>query len=617
MRLDGVLDLECARWTRIVVASAYSPTRGARTFRNVADLVDYLLGCRGWWWSWAGGHYDMLAILEELRARGIRCQINRAGSRLTSIVVGDLRLLDAYALCPLPLDEACSIAGIPPVGGIGWPCRCGAECGGYCMISEVMPLDMIAELAAYCENDCRAGYRILKTIFELAADTGLKLRSTVGGTAWATAQERERLPAASWHWSSWRRAKRAYHGGRVCIGHSHAPVGQRFDIRGAYPAALSSTPVPVGDCVEVGAERAGRAYRNGVPGIYRATVTVPPMHLPPLPWVSPSGRIAYPFGRLRGAWTAIELEAAEERGCSIDAVHSGLVWPDGTCVLFAGVVDQWNKARTAARLVGNTGLDGWYREIANSLTGKLGESPNRLAIVMNPDKSKIVICDGKSVRSRKAGCSKSGCTKRCDAWQMIDRWGLIWGVPVYRQGASSHVQWAAYLTAANRIKWQAGAEQVGEAFIYGNTDSVYTLSGAPDDVGEEQGQFVDKGSMGDWECLAPNRYKYIDGNTGEVVCRVAGMARISDRQWVAMRERDQAVVDFRGVLSFGEAAGAGGSLFRRRARVGRLSSDSLWRGDRMIAMSGGRTYPVSREAIEERDRSRTGSSAPREQEAEE
>lgn len=609
MRLDGVIDLECARWTRVVCASAYSPKRGAHTFRNVADLVDKLLEWRGWWWSWAGGHYDMLAILEELRARGIRCQINRAGSRLTSIVCGDLRLCDAYALCPLPLDDACSIAGLPPVGGIGWPCRCGQECGGYCYISEVMPLDMLAELGAYCEHDCRAGYAVLRALFELAEETGLELRSTVGGTAWATARKRLGLPDASWHWSTWRRVRRAYHGGRVCIGHSHAPAGQRYDLRGAYPAALASTPVPVGECVELGSDRAGRAYRNDVPGVYRATLTVPPMHIPCLPWVSPAGRVTYPYGRMRGAWTAIELQAAEARGTQIEAIHSGVVWPDGERILFDGLMAEWGSARADARASGNAGLAGWYRELANSLTGKLGESPNRTAIVMHPDPAKIVICDGKSQRSRKAGCSRWECTGRCDAWQMIDRWGLIWGVPVYRQGASSHVHWAAYLTAGNRLRWQQGAEAAGEDLVYGHTDSIFTLSGAPDDIGDHQGQWVDKGSFGDWECLAPNRYKYIDGNTGEIVCRVSGMARITDRQWVAMRERDQAVVDFRGVLSFAEAAGTGGSLFQRRARVGRLSSDTLWRGDRMIDSSGGRTYPVTRAQIEARDRERERGSA--------
>lgn len=613
IRVDGVIDLEAAHWTSIVCAAAYEPG-DPRVFqargRALAELVDHLLARGGYWWSWAGGHYDLLAIADELHRRKRPLLVNRAGSRITSMVTGRLHLHDAYALVPLPLDVACDIAERPRVGGIGWPCRCGQQCGGYCQITTSLPLDQRAQLAAYCLEDCCAGYEVLVALVERARAAGLELRGTVGGTAWASAKAQLGLPDAEWFHGTWRRAARGYYGGRLYVGRAWAGGGDHWDVASAYPAALSATPVPLGPAYEVGGRRAGLAFEHGTPGIYRATVQIPPLEIPPLPWRREGGGLAWPYGAIRGSWTALELRAAMARGATVEGYHGAVVWPEGEAPLFSELMAAWYGHRRAAADAGNGGLAAWWRELANSLTGRLAQRPDAGSVILHPDPERIVVCDGRGRASLDAGCSRYECTGRCGAWRQLDPWGQIWEVPRWRLSASAHVGWAAYLTAAMRVAWLDAADAVGaERIVYGATDSLRVLPGAPPPgacaPGERPslGQWNLKDRWADWTCIGPGRYRYTDCETGEVIARATGVARMSDREWQAMRTRDQAIVDTRGVATFGEAV-ASGKLWKRRERVTRITVDTEWRGDRFLAASDGRTYPASREQIQERDRSR-------------
>lgn len=605
IRIDGVLDIECANWTHPVVAAAYSPIRGAEVYYHLGELVDHLLTRRGWWWSWAGGTYDMLAIADELLRRGIPCQAHLAGSRVTQLVSGDLRFVDAFALCPLPLDVAAQIAG-QTIGPLGWHCRCGAGCGGYCSITEILPLDLRAELAAYCVRDCEAGYAVIARLFELAEAMGYTLRTTIGGTAWATAKDWLDLPDAKEHWSTARRIRRGYAGGRRLVGHAHARGGTAWDAVSAYPTALATTALPVGAAAELGAERAGGAYRRGVPGIYRATVRQPDAHVPCLPWRTPLGAMAFPVGRFRGSWTSLELAAAEDRGVEIEEVHGGVVWPDGERPELAAFAEHTVAERRKHRNPDgtDTALSLWYRELGNALTGKLAERPERMAVLLHPDPAKIVICDGRSDRARKAGCSETECTSTCGAWRQLDGKGRIWGVPIYRPGTSAHVQWAAWITSSMRVRLQAVAEAAGEDLVYTHTDSIWTCGpglGADASIGTELGDWKHVSDFAEWECPRQDAYRYADCQTGEIVCRVSGIRAVTDREWSRMRTRDAQIVDARGVETFLEACGSD-QLFRRRERVTRIArDDDDWRGDRKVVAGSGITYPATRGQIEERD----------------
>jgi len=236
----------------MVVGCLYQPARGIETVRTPDDLVSELLDRGGWWWTWFGGRYDMLAVADVLYRRGHRVTCHTAGAPITRLVCGSLTIADAYSLIPMDLDRASGIAGKPPVGTLGWECNCGERCGGYCAITTGISGARLRELEDYCATDTRRVYEVIAALIDHCRDRDYQIRGTLGGTAWATAKARLGLPDASYRTSTWVRIRRASYGGRETVARARADQGAHYDIRSAYPSALADTPVPVGELVEVG-----------------------------------------------------------------------------------------------------------------------------------------------------------------------------------------------------------------------------------------------------------------------------------------------------------------------------------------------------------------------------
>lgn len=570
LRIDATLDVECSRWDQFAVAAIHTAA-GTTIARTVGALVDELLTMQGSTiWAHCGGTYDFLAIAEELRRRQIACSIDLAGSRISRLVGGGVTLRDSWPLVPLALDRAAELAGLAaPV--LDLPCACGRACGGYCAIE---PHDPRPAVAAYCAEDARVLWHVLRRVRAIGVEMGLSMRGTLGSTAWATARDTLLLPDADLSPYDWRLVREGHYGGRVTIVRPRAERGHHWDLASAYPAALARTPVPTGAPITSGGRDAGALFDRGAPGIYAATVHVPPMLIPPLP-VRIGARVAYPLGEIRGAWALPELRAAIDRGCEVRAVRWSITWPREE-VLFAGLVARWYDARAAAGR--GTALGDWIRLLANSLTGKFAEAPDRRAARMFPDTIKLC--------HRRAPCSDRRCVGACGAYEQLDTWGELWSVPFFRPAPSGHLQWAAYLTAATRGSWLAGAESQGERLVYGDTDSLWTTGQAPPPgMGDGLGEWSYKGAFEAWDCRAPRAYRYRDPLAGGVV-RTAGMT-LSDEDW-----SDGGASSSRGVLSFAEAARASRGLFRRASRSYRVPESTGWYGDRALDPSRGIAVPV-------------------------
>ena len=594
--LTGTVDIEAARWDRPVVAVAYQPS-GTKTFRGrrlVAELVDYLRSVGGCWWAWGGGRYDTLAILDELLNRGSTVQCSLAGSAISRAVVGSVKVLDAMALVPFSLPVAAQLAGLEAPRGLegdGWQCRCrdldetAADCGGYCRITERLPPYMRQQLEAYCAHDCRVAYDVIAAVLTRWSAAGLVVKGTLGGTAWATAQAWAGLPDAEWRVDLWRLVRRAYYGGRTIIARPYALGVDHFDIASAYPAALASTALPIGQPIQGGKDKAAKAYRRGLAGVYKATVTVEESaFIPPLPWRDRDGRIYYGTGTMRGWWTAIELAAAEDRGATIDDITECVAWKESARVL-EPVVTKWYGERMRAGR--ETAWGDLWNALSRSLTGKLAQQPEMEAVLVNA--RSVRYCAPWIPSSRAAGCTRGACTGRCQAYRQLDSEGRVWAVPIWRLGESSHVQWAAYLTAATRIQVGDGWRACGRDLVYGATDSAWSQGKPPGPLGDALGDWRKVARWGEWTCRGPGTYRGVN-EAGEVVIRAGGVPRLSDAQWAQLAERDAKLETSRGVLTLKEAA-PGGKLFKRRVRDSRLPHPEGWYGDRLLRRDG-LTYPV-------------------------
>lgn len=589
MNLTGTFDIECEGWSTFVVGALYQQGRGPTLFHDAGDMIDELRARGGTWWAHNGGSYDFLLVSEHFRRTGVRCAMHLSGARISRLVGGGVTLCDSFLLAPMGLDRFAQLIG-EEIGDLGWECRCRERCGGYCQIRRRLPPKRMRQLEAYVIRDATVLYKSLAFLRDFALGHQLELRGTLGGSAWATAKARIGLPAQDLTPRQWHRARQAYFGGRVLVGRTHSAHGTHYDMASAYPAALARVALPIGPAIELGGARARRAWDAGSPGLYRMTIDVPEMWIPPLP-VRYEFRIGFPVGKIAGTWARPEIEAALVRGCEILAIHGATVW--GTsAVLFDSLIDDIYSLRH--RLGARTAIGEWLRLFPNAITGKLAESPEREFLRMNVPAKQIRVCMGT------APCTRARCSRRCGSYRQIDDWGLLWAVPCYRPGECSHIAWASYLTATTRVALLDGIDRVGQEFVYSDTDSVWCSSADPPGVvGEGLGQWRSVETYGDLRILAPKVYRYLRPDGTERI-RAAGANRLSSAEWSAVARGEQ-IARKRGVYSIREAAPTG-KLFRRRVTHWGLGKEREggWYGDRILDSEAGVTYPVKHEVLKER-----------------
>lgn len=589
IRVDGTYDIECAGWDYFVVGVTHHIERGTQVHWTLESLVDELVAAGGWWWSHNGGSYDALAVLQVLRERERSMSCAMSGSRVSRATGGGLVLCDSYSLIPLGLEHAARLAGLE-APRLSWPCTCQRPrpCGGYCQIQRRMSAARKRELAAYCVRDAEVLYAALCALREYASEQDYDLRGTVGGSAWATAQRQLALRDADHYPALWSLLRGGYYGGRTSVFRPLAGQGTQWDIVSAYPGALGRTAVPVGDPSEGGTRQATSWLARDRAGIYAATVRVPDMMVPPLPWVYDGERIAYPVGEVSGVWTQPELAAAVAAGVTIEHVEWGVSWPR-TETVYASLMRDWTDERR--RQGRETARGMWLRERQNSLAGKLAEGPDKRMVRICPPLSEVRLC------AYGPRCEDE-CT--CGAYTPLDPWSTVWSVPFWRPSPSSHIEHAAYLTSAVRVQWRDAAVRSESALVYGDTDSLWLLGDtAPGERGDSAGQWREVCAWRDMEVRAPKSYAWthLGGQRdiyalGERVLRTAG-ASVSPAEW----QRGTAIQD-RGVLSLTSAARSGGSLFARRRERWTLPSAGDWYGDRLLAQGDSVTHAVTCEELE-------------------
>ena len=579
MKLSGTFDVETTSWSIFVLGCTFDGSV-ARIWYDVDAMLDHMRREGGTWWGHAAGIFDSLLFLERARARGISCQVDRSQHRVTRIVMGSLTLRDSYAIWPVPLDDICGALGRPP-NEFPWPCICGKACAGYCQITE-RAKEGEPELEKYCERDARDLYDGLVMLKDFAASHKIRLKGTLGQTAWTSAQDEIGLPDSTIPWALWRHARRGDKGGRIAIVRPRcAGPGMHYDICNAYPAQLAKAELPVGECFELGGRKTLVALSNERPGIYSLTVRVPDdAFLPPLPWHH-GGILAFPTGVFTGAWTLPEIGHALDRGVEILKGHAALVY-EATAPIFEAVVRRWYDVRKA---VGRkTPLGQWIGRMAKALTGKLAEKPNRSRVTMHP--TEIKVC------TRSGPCA-DGCTGACGAYEQLDLFGEIWAIPYKRLGPSAYPQWSAYLRAMTRIQWHEQAERFGEALAFGNTDSLWvTGRKVPQPTGSQLGQWERQHAFCDLEVRSAGTYAFRKAK-GDAL-EIRGLPGLTEADW----KRGTGVIE-RGVQTFGRAVGSTKGLFHKRTRRWTLPQhERQIYGDRKISGSGV-TAPLAAQEIRE------------------
>lgn len=572
---DGVYDIECSQWDQWVVGAILDARTGdVMVSWDEDEYYAELRGHGGTLWAHAGGRYDGLWALARALASGDRPRLTGAGARLLAMTTGGTTLRDSYALVPLKLAD-CKWVKQTKRDGTGLKCVCGEDCGGYCAITKKMSRRDCNTLRDYLVDDCRALHAVMLSILEWAEEYDLDLRPTVGATAWATAQRWGELDDAPRDLALRAMIREAAYGGRTEVYDIAAPRVYRFDRHAAYVAAIRDTALPIGEPRIVNGRAASSALQRGAPGVYRVDVTIPEMDLPPLPCRVDGGGIVYPYGPVSGSWCRDELQAAVERGVTIERVTSAVVWPRESKWLEPFASRVWGIRDS---LPGDKGGK-WFKWVGNSMTGKLGQRDEIDSYTWREASGDVPECDdGENV-----------------IWSGRGADGKHWNLVIEtmpRAPKCGHLGAYCTLTASARVEYLCEHESVPESKrVYGDTDSCYAKCKVTRRIGKKLGEWGYEGSGTDWTALAPKLYSYTDED-GDRAVRGRGLAGLTPEGFDAIEAGGEWRVRT-GVDGLRTGLRSERGVFSRRDLGRRSMIIDGWRGSRELPAGETRTRPTT------------------------
>lgn len=597
--IDGVFDIECSEWDRFLIGAVLWRDGDYLETRDLDEWYDGLLSRGGHLWGHYAGYYDTIEVLDVAERRGDPWIASPQGPRISRVTIKGTTLHDSHALIPMPLEKAALMGNdkafaktrLPPDL---FPCPGHGpeliDCGGYCQLREDMSNEQWRAVKEYLHNDCRALlYGALLPLAERAADVGIPLAGTIGGTAWNSIQSSTGITKCEWdHPILYRLAERAKRGGRCEVYRTRAASGYAYDIQSAYPAALERVPVPVGECIVIHGERARRAFDLELPGIYAATVDVPEQHIPPLP-TRINGRPCYPWGRIRDSWALPELHYAVSEGLAeLVSIEHAVIWGDTDRPLAEWMRHWWTERANSAK--DSPTWSAWLKWKVNSATGKLGQDPRGETLLGHPDPRRIKVCPGDCPPHR----------HYCGAWRIVGE--SIYAAPRWRLPDHGYVHWNAYLTGANRTEFHrmvTADEQGGLTACMGDTDSCYATTRRFYNVGEDLGQWSEDEPWIRLRAHAPKAYDYEyvrdsdDGKhkAGEHETRLKGVPKATTRDFDAYTRgvkvhRDSGVMGIRSGARAALNDDDDKRLFRRRSLDRASLPQDGWIGARILVGDG-------------------------------
>lgn len=462
----------------------------------------------------------------------------------------------------------------------------------------------------YCHADCVALAATLETLQRYCADNDLDLAGTIGSASYKNLRRKLGLPDAEKSGHLYRLARRGYYGGRVQVFRAVSRRGYRDDINSAYSAALCETRVPLGPSRTCASKDAARSFGEGVAGIYQAHVRVDPdTFIPPLPYRDDKGRVRYPVGDFSGAWTGLELAHAVENGASIKCFGQSITWEETSLELAGPIRDVWNQRLALGK---EHAISKWLKFYLNAPTGKCAENPEQQIVMLGVDNPEPcpgngACMDGAFCGLAAVGCCPHRCTGACGSYRPLGFATDCWTRTEWKVPPNGHIQWAAYLTAAARVKLHTRLLLAGTSAVYCDTDCVFSEADIPTGRGSELGEWLFEGVyapgyaadplrygclgveyMEDgFTALAPKTYRFRDGK-GKVKIRSKGIA---EPNWFDMRGKVPMTAT-RGVAQFRTALRSR-SMFEARTITRTLKHDGVHYGDRVRIDESALTYPTT------------------------
>lgn len=423
--------------------------RGWHIYAHNAGRFDYLH-----FLPWLMGEGDRLGFKFNLIPVASSIQVldvwtlkysskNKSGKRKNH----KFRFLDSIKLVPTSLDKAAKAFGLE------------GKLAHDLNLNENDP-----RWDTYLEQDCRQLYGVLVKFHDYVENV---LCGEVGITAPSTAIKtfrrsylKQEVPRSV---ASHDFVRESYVGGRVEAFEEQGENLRYYDINSSYPAAMLET-MPAGKAVCWDGTPPDRLTQSWI-GFCQVDVTVPDVHIPPLPirgtkYVMTSDgtplpdKLLFPTGRLTGTWEWTELQMALEMGAVINRWHRS--WWFQPVPFFGDFVNELYKYRDKSNPNYDDGLSAVVKILLNSTYGKFGMKTLRRTIYRwdDPDMP-----------------------EGAEPATASDLDSLIWYADEDVDAAYIMPQIAARVTALGRVKlhrYMMQAQELGGKVYYCDTDSIIT-----------------------------------------------------------------------------------------------------------------------------------------------
>lgn len=228
-------------------------------------------------------------------------------------------------------------------------------------------------LKMYCMRDSEICYSIAQLLQELVQEEGTRLKGCWTAASMAmrifrTKYLREKLECRSRLINDIERL--AYYGGRTEVfdyGFYNNVIYE--DIVSSYPAAMLYKRYPH-PCYYSLHQSCKWSDIKSMEGISLVRISVPDMHIPPLPYrdTSGNGKLIFPIGEWTAAYTHPELRMAEKHGARIKAVYASILYKK-TWEPFGKYIYEFYRKKERSSGIRRS----FYKLLLNSLYGKWGE----------------------------------------------------------------------------------------------------------------------------------------------------------------------------------------------------------------------------------------------------
>jgi len=467
---------------RFILGAVALPDGCTHVFFDPRSLVAFIQLHPEFLWVAHNAMYDVGVLIRYMK----EWEIHEHRSRLVKAVYRRSKkatvIIDSSWFFPMKLEKVGQAIGLDKLD-IGLP-----ESGGKVDWDRLLAEVGIDRVAEYCIRDAQIVQKAMSLFQDEINALGGQLRFTLASTAFdlfrrAFLDRTYRIPERYIN----RLCREAYYGGRVENLVEGLVRGVNiYDVNSMYPFVMLKYALPDPDTL------IGPIYNGSMEnilryeGVSRVRVRVPKQNIPPLPYRH-EGKTIYPYGRLTGTWTHLELREAIRDGAVVEKIEWQIIARD-TCRPFAKYVEtlyerrlQYKRNRDPRELV--------IKIMLNSLYGKFGE---------NPDENNYRIFRHLDSYPHDAEIPEGA--------EPLEIEGEEWvGAPSPRYGVRPNyiTIWAAYITAAARVELRRRARMTKQVF-YMDTDSLVTSDELPtgDGLGELKLEYCNV----DIEIAAPKLY---------------------------------------------------------------------------------------------------------------